>query len=79
MNVNNVLTKEYENRTLGQHGKNEPKTNPNEPKINPTCRGVASGEAGSNPTCSELACPARPEPFEGSAVEGVEPISKEVQ
>jgi len=25
------------------------KTNPIKPKMNPTCRGVASGEAGSNP------------------------------
>ncbi len=33
MNVNKVLTKDYEKRTLGQHGKNEPKTNPNEPKF----------------------------------------------
>ncbi len=29
MNVNKVLTKDYEKRTLGQRGKNEPKTNPN--------------------------------------------------
>ena len=28
MNVNKVLTKDYEKRTLGGHGKNEPKTNP---------------------------------------------------
>ncbi|MBW8039580.1 MAG: hypothetical protein FVQ85_06230 [Planctomycetes bacterium] len=28
MNVNKVLTKDYEKRTLGEHGKNEPKTNP---------------------------------------------------
>ncbi len=28
MNVNKVLTKDYEKWTLGQHGKNEPKTNP---------------------------------------------------
>ncbi|MBW8042553.1 MAG: hypothetical protein FVQ85_21515 [Planctomycetes bacterium] len=28
MNVNKVLTKDYENKTLGQSGKNEPKTNP---------------------------------------------------
>ncbi|MBW8040952.1 MAG: hypothetical protein FVQ85_13235 [Planctomycetes bacterium] len=28
MNVNKVLTKDYEIRTLGEHGKNEPKTNP---------------------------------------------------
>jgi len=31
MNVNNVLTTDYEKRTLGERGKNEPKTNPNEP------------------------------------------------
>jgi hypothetical protein len=40
MNVNKVLTKEYEIWTLGQRGKIEPKTNP-------IYRGVASGEAGS--------------------------------
>ena len=28
MNVNKVLTKDYVNKTLGEHGKNEPKTNP---------------------------------------------------
>jgi hypothetical protein len=28
MNVNKVLTKDYEKKTLGEHGKNEPKTNP---------------------------------------------------
>jgi len=28
MNVNKVLTKDYEKRTLGERGKNEPKTNP---------------------------------------------------
>ena len=28
LNVNEVLTKDYENKTLGEHGKNEPKTNP---------------------------------------------------
>ncbi len=33
MNVNNVLTKEYDKKTLGEHGKNEPKTNPNEPNF----------------------------------------------
>ena len=32
MNVNKVLTKAYDKRTLGERGKNEPKTNPNEPK-----------------------------------------------
>jgi hypothetical protein len=42
MNVNNLLTKDYDKRTLGQRGKNEPKTNPIYPCI-------ASGEAGTNP------------------------------
>jgi len=56
MNVNKVLTKVYEKRTLGQRGKNEPNTNPIYPVVasgeagtKPICRGVASGEAGSNP------------------------------
>ncbi len=47
MNVNKVLTMDYEKRTLGERGKNEPKTNPIKANTNPTCRGVASGEAGS--------------------------------
>ena len=38
MNVNKVLTKDYEKKTLGEHGKNEPKTNPNEPKTNPNSK-----------------------------------------
>jgi len=42
MNATTFITKDYEKKTLGQRGKNEPKTNP-------TCRGVASGEAGSKP------------------------------
>jgi hypothetical protein len=70
MNVINFLTKDYGNISNWAICENKPNTNP-------TCRGVASGEAGSKPTCSELACPACPEPVEGSAVEGVEPISKE--
>ncbi len=28
MDVNKVLTRDYEKKTLGEHGKNEPKTNP---------------------------------------------------
>jgi len=39
MNVNKVLAKDYENKTLGECGKNEPKTNPirtqNKAKTNP--------------------------------------------
>ncbi len=42
MNVNKVLTKDYENEPrLRIPGK--------QTQTNPTCRGVASGEAGSNP------------------------------
>ncbi len=33
MNVNNVLTKDYENKTNWTLGENEPKTNPNEPNF----------------------------------------------
>ncbi len=42
MNVTKELTRDYEKRTLGERGKNEPKTNPIYPCI-------ASGEAGTNP------------------------------
>ena len=35
MIVNKVLTKDYENKTLGEHGKNEPKTNPIKPNSKP--------------------------------------------
>ena len=42
MNVNKVLTKEYEKKLNWALYENEPKTNP-------ICRGVASGEAGTNP------------------------------
>ena len=35
MNVNKVLTKDYEKRTLGQRGKKQSQTNPNKPKTNP--------------------------------------------
>ena len=42
MNVNKVLTNDYEDKTNWTLGENEPNTNP-------IYRGVASGEAGSNP------------------------------
>ena len=32
MNVNNVLTKDYEKKTLSECGKNKAKTKPNKPK-----------------------------------------------
>ena len=35
MNVNKVLTKDYDKKTLGEHGKNEPKTNPIKANTNP--------------------------------------------
>ncbi len=52
MNVNLFKIKGYEKRTLGQRGKNKANTNPIQSQTNPTCRGVASGEAGSNPILS---------------------------
>ena len=42
MNVSKVLTRHYKNKCDWTLGENEPKTNP-------IYRGVASGEAGSNP------------------------------
>jgi len=41
MNVNKLLTKDYENKTLGESGKNKPKTNPNKAKILPVHHGRA--------------------------------------
>jgi len=35
MNVNKVLTKDYENKTLGQRGKNKPNTNPIQTQTKP--------------------------------------------
>ena len=35
MNVNNVLTKNYEKRTLGERGKNKPNSNPIQTQSNP--------------------------------------------
>ena len=56
MNVYKVLARDYDKRTLGERGKNEPKTNPIYPVVasgeagtNPIYPVVASGEAGSNP------------------------------
>jgi len=84
MNVNKVLTKDYGKRTLGQHGKNEPKTNPNEPnfkkaKMNVTSYitvdyenisnwAICENEPKTNPTCPGVA----------SGEAGSNPISKEV-
>jgi hypothetical protein len=42
LNVNNVLTRGYEQMDTWSIGKNKPNTNP-------TCRGVASGEDGNKP------------------------------
>jgi len=56
MNVKHFNTVDYEKRTLGESGKNEPKTNPIYPCVasgeagtNPIYPCVASGEAGTNP------------------------------
>jgi len=69
MNLNPSMTMAYKNNShLLTMGK--------QTQSNPTCRGVASGEAGSNPTCSELACPELACGELVEPVEGVEPISK---
>ena len=39
MNVNKVLTKDYENKPNWTLGENEPKTNPNEPNSKPISNG----------------------------------------
>jgi len=49
MNLSSVLTKDYENKRLCRCGENKPNTNP-------TCRGVASGEAGTNPISKAKKC-----------------------
>jgi len=63
MNVKHFNTVDYENRTLGENGKNEPKTNPIYPCVasgeagtNPIYPCVASGEAGSNPISKAKKC-----------------------
>ncbi len=49
MNVTTFLTKDYENKSNWAIFENKPNSNPIQTQSNPTCRGVASGEAGSNP------------------------------
>ena len=38
MNASSVLTKDYDNWTLGERGKNEPKTNPKRTQTNPNAK-----------------------------------------
>jgi len=47
MNVNKVLTKDYEKKTLGERGKNKPKTNPKQTQTNPN-------KAKTNPNKSKI-------------------------
>ncbi len=54
MNVTSVKTMNYEQITMNNANKNKPNTNP-------TCRGVASGEAGTNPISKAKKCPKSPE------------------
>jgi hypothetical protein len=49
MNISTVNTKGYENNRLGERPENKPNSNP-------TCRSVASGEAGSNPISKAKKC-----------------------
>jgi|GEM_PF-3322784 len=53
MNVNKVLTRDYEKKTLSERGKNKPKTNPNKAKTKPNKpnfnrRGCSSTGSGPN-------------------------------
>jgi len=48
MNLTSVITKDYENKSNWKLGENKPNSKP-------TCRGVVSGEAGSNPILSAIA------------------------
>ena len=52
MNVNTAIAMDYENISDWTLGENKPNTKPIKANTNPTCRGVASGEAGSNPILS---------------------------
>ena len=49
MNVNKVLAKDYENKTLGECGKNEPKTNPIRTQTNPIKANQTQNKAKTNP------------------------------
>ena len=49
MNVSPVTTKDYENKTLGEHGKNEPKTNPIRTQTNPIKPNQSQYEPKTNP------------------------------
>jgi hypothetical protein len=51
MNITDLLTKEYEKMDTWSIGKNEPKRTQNEPNL------ARHQCGGTNPTCSELACP----------------------
>ena len=58
MNVTTFLTKDYENISNCSLAENKPNTNPIQTQTKPTCRGVASGEAGSEAKkcCSPPLC-----------------------
>ncbi len=42
MNVNKVLTRDYEKKTLGEHGKNKPNTNPIQSQYKPNSKPISS-------------------------------------
>ena len=44
MNINKVLSRGYEKKTLGERRKNEPKTNPIRTQTNPISKGVSTRE-----------------------------------
>ncbi|HIJ53067.1 MAG TPA: hypothetical protein HPP66_07920, partial [Planctomycetes bacterium] len=61
MNVNKVLSKDYENKTLGERGKNKPNSNPIQTQSNPIKANKMPKQSQykpkTNPICSELVEP----------------------
>ncbi len=49
MNVNPVITKDYEKRTLGERGKNKPNSKPIKPNTNPIKANTKPIKANTNP------------------------------
>ncbi|HIJ52837.1 MAG TPA: hypothetical protein HPP66_06740 [Planctomycetes bacterium] len=80
MNVNMVLTVDYEKKTLGQRGKNKPNSNPIQTQSNPIKANKMPKQTQNKPkqTQSVVSLPALPalSAAEGSAAERIEPISE---
>ena len=53
MNVNKVLSMDYENKTLGGNGKNKANSKPNEPKTNPIKANLLNAQMNVNKVITE--------------------------